>query len=498
MSQSPNATPATRDQQIAMIQAHLGAGRIADALQLLAPMTKPNSKDATAWALRAMLAEQMNQPLDMEASARRSLSLQPSAHAFTALATALGMLGRTDEALANCDQARKMVDDPGPIDFLQGKLLEEAGQYAEAEAVMGPTRSTMQKNNDAMLLAAHYEWSKLLMHRKEFGKAIHVIDSDILPHAKEDERRAQALYLRAKICDRAGQYEDAWESATKANQIGRLRYNPDGHAAQVDAVMQRWSPALIDRFPVSNCMTDVPVFITGMPRSGTSLAEQIIHAHPQAAGVGELDSLQHFARKLGQAYDASKPPPECFGPFQEEALTRTANHYVAQITAMSPANVKRIANKALGTERLVGLLSRLFPSTRIIHTVRDPRDEAVSCYLAGFNNRTYGWTTEIEWIAHAQRQSARMMAFWSELLDIPMLELSYDTLIRQPDVEMPRLIEFLDLEWHPDCRAFHTSARTVRTLSYDQVNQPLYDTSVGRWRNYEQHLSGIEWDQPTA
>ena len=494
MTQPTNASPATRDQQIAMIKVHLGAGRANDAMQLLAPLTKPNSKDAEAWALRAMLAEQINHPLEMEASARRSFELQPSPHALTSIATALGILGRTDEAINCCNQAREMVNDPLPVDLLQGKLLEEAGRYAQAEALIEPTRLAMSKQKDPLLPSAHYEWCKLLMHRGDLKDAIHLIDTELIPSVQEDSRRAQALYLRAKVCDRAGQYDDAWESATTANHIGRLRYNPEGHAAQVDGIMQRWSPALVDRFPISTCLTDVPVFITGMPRSGTSLVEQIIHAHPKGAGVGELDTLQHFARQLGQAYDASKPPPECFGPFQEQALTRAANHYVAQITAMSPPQSERIVNKAIGTERLVGLYSRLFPSTRIIHTVRDPRDEAVSCYLAGFNNRTYGWTTELAWIAHAQRQSSRMMAFWSKILNIPILELSYDAVVRQPDVEMPRLIDFLGLQWDEACSDFHTSTRTVRTLSYDQVNQPLYDSSVGRWQHYERHLKGIEWE----
>jgi hypothetical protein len=139
----------------------------------------------------------------------------------------------------------------------------------------------------------------------------------------------------------------------------------------------------------------------------------------------------------------------------------------------------------------VGLLSRLFPRTRVIHALRDPRDVAISCYMGGFNNRMHAWTTRIEWAACAWEQSRRMMEHWRSSLDIPILDVRYEELVRDPDTQFPRLIEFLGLEWDDACRDFYKSKRTVRTLSYDQVNRPIYTTSAGRNANYADHIAGV-------
>ena len=152
----------------------------------------------------------------------------------------------------------------------------------------------------------------------------------------------------------------------------------------------------------------------------------------------------------------------------------------------APEGAERVVNKALGNNKLVGLIARLFPKTRIIHAVRDPRDVAVSCFMGGFNHAVHPWTTRFEWIAEAWKQSYRMMQHWKDTLDVPILEVHYERLVGDPENEFPRLIEFLGLEWDDKCMEFHKSRRTVRTLSYDQVNRPLYKTSAGRHKNYEQ------------
>ena len=493
MANRPIDTSHARQQQIAGIRQLIVQGRLADAMKQLVPMTKTNSRDADAWALRAMVAERVDNTREMALCAHRSVDIHPSPHGLVALATALGKLGQTDEALSCCARATELAPDQIAIELQRGQLLEEAGRIEEAATVIEPIRTQMMEQGDDLVAMAHYEWAKILLHRGDLDAAMTVIDDDLLPATTRDDQRSQALFLRAKVCDRAGHYDDAWDSATQANSIGKSKYGPDGHAGQVTSLMNRWSPALIDRFPVSTCPSEVPVFIAGMPRSGTSLVDQIIDAHPQGAGVGELDSIQHFARQLGQAYDVSKLPPECFGPYQSPELTRAANQYIAQVSALAPREAQRIVNKALGNERLIGLLSRLFPCTRIIHTRRDPRDVAVSCYLGGFNNRTFSWTTKLEWSAHAQRQSTRMMQFWSDTLDIPMMDVRYEDLVQSPETEMPRLIEFIGLDWNDACTTFHESRRTVRTLSYDQVNKPLYSTSIDRWKHYESHLQGVDW-----
>jgi len=204
-----------------------------------------------------------------------------------------------------------------------------------------------------------------------------------------------------------------------------------------------------------------------MPRSGTSLIDQIIDAHPLASGVGELNAIEQFAAELSQVFDPSQPPGKQFGSFNAYRWTRAAKDYVKQITSLAPIGTKRVVNKTLGNNKLVGPLALLFPNTRIIHAIRDPRDVAISCFMGGFNNRMHAWTTQIDWAAHAWALSERMMDHCKVTLDIPILDVHYENLVSNPEYEFPRIIEFLDLEWDDSCLDFYKTQRTVRTLSYD-------------------------------
>jgi len=289
-----------------------------------------------------------------------------------------------------------------------------------------------------------------------------------------------------------GDYDGAFESAARANEIGKLEFSPELYEQQVSVLIENWSREAMERFPISDCDSEIPVFVAGMPRSGTSLIDQIIDAHPKAAGVGELATIERFAIELAAAWDPDAEPPACFGRYTPQRWTRAARAYVREITRQAP-DAERIVNKALGNNKLVGLIARLFPRTRIIHAIRDPRDVAISCFMGGFNNHLHPWTTQIDWAARAWEQSMRMMEHWKRSLDVPILDVHYERLVRDPDTEFPRIIEFLGLEWDDACREFHKSRRTVRTLSYDQVNRPLYTSSAGRHRNYARHIAGVEF-----
>jgi len=300
------------------------------------------------------------------------------------------------------------------------------------------------------------------------------------------------LYLRAKICDRLKRYDDAWESAAKANAIGEPQFNPELYTEAVGVLMHHWTRASMEHFPSSRSSSELPVFIAGMPRSGTSLLDQIIDAHGQAAGVGEMALIEHFARELEGVWNASLPAPESFGPMRDRAFKNAATAYTSMCSKAAP-RATRVVNKALGNNRIVGLLARLFPKTRIVHAIRDPRDVAVSCFMGGFNNAYYPWTARADWIAVAWRESARLMEHWKRETDLPILDVRYEEVVTNPETEFPRLVEFLGLPWDEGCTRFYNTKRTVRTLSYDQVNRPLYASSVQRWQKYEKYLTAVEW-----
>ncbi|MDP7030440.1 MAG: sulfotransferase [Phycisphaerales bacterium] len=493
MPDSLNPGPETRSQVIAEVQHLIGAGRLKEAMARLEPMTRRGSRDHDAWAMRAMVAEQQGDVAQMAVCAAQSVDLHPTPHGHTALATAYGLLGRTDEGLAQCEAALALSPGNPAVRFQKGLMLEQAGRYADAEPIIASLRAEIVDDRDPMVALLRFEWAKLRIHDEQYDQAVQEIDSMLKSERISDTQRSMALHLKAKALDRAGRYDDAFEAATQANALNTRPFRVERLEAQANAVMGRWHSALIDKIPLSTCQSDVPVFIAGMPRSGTSLLDQIIDAHPHAAGVGELSALEEFARTMGGQYDPSKPPPQSYGAYQSKEWTTAANRYVAQITAMAPKGAERVVNKALGNVILVGLLSRLFPKTRIIHITRDPRDVAVSCFMGGFNSRMFPWASRLDWIAAAWAQSQRLMDHWKAVLDVPILDVRYEDLVTTPETTMPELTSFLGLPWDDACARFHTQRRTVRTLSYDQVNRPLYTSSVGRWRHYASHLEGIDW-----
>jgi hypothetical protein len=296
------------------------------------------------------------------------------------------------------------------------------------------------------------------------------------------ERRG-ALDLLAKALDRAGHHDEAFAAATDRHAMDPPSPSPESILADADRLIAANSRAALERLPIGP-MDERPVFIAGMPRSGTSLVDRIIDAHPLAAGVGERPILERAAASVGGAR-----PDDAAGDGWSSLAART----LADLSAPVPAGVTRIVDKSLANDRLLGLAWRLLPGARVLHVIRDPRDVAVSCHLGQFNPAKHPWTVSLAGTAAAWEASRRLMAHWHATIDLPILEIRYERLVRDPEREFPRIVEFLGLEWDEACRRFHESGRPLRTLSFDQVSRPLYTTSVGRHASYASRLGDVAW-----
>jgi tetratricopeptide (TPR) repeat protein len=415
-------------------------------------------------------------------------------HASTLMLIAQGKVdaGETDAAIERCRQILQVLPGNIPARLLMVQALESAVRTDEASEVLEPLLAEVRGKDARMEAQVQHLRAMVMVHQKRDGEAVELLDAEVLKPGLADAARRTSLYLRAKACDRLKRYDEAWESAAKANEIGDPQFEPELYTQAVGVLMQHWTRATMQDFPSSRSTSEVPVFIAGMPRSGTSLLDQIIDAHAQSAGVGEMAGIEHFARQLESVWDASLPAPESFGPMRDRAFKNMAAGYISACQQEAPG-AKRIVNKALGNNRVVGLLAQLFPKTRIIHAIRDPRDVAVSCFMGGFNNDYYPWTARPEWIAVAWEQSRRLMEHWKRETDLPILDVRYEDVVTDAGTQFPRFIDFLGLPWDEGCTRFHESKRTVRTLSYDQVNRPLYASSVNRWQRYEKFLKGVSW-----
>ena len=232
-----------------------------------------------------------------------------------------------------------------------------------------------------------------------------------------------------------------------------------------------------------------PVFIVGMPRSGTSLAEQVLASHPDVHGGGELPLIDRICNALPQRAPGRKPYPECLAEAPSELLAEFAASYLKHAGA-GAGEARIITDKAPLNFRHLGLIARLFPDARIVHCRRDALDTCLSCF---FQNFTHGqeYSFDLGTLGQFYTDYRWMMDRWAERLPLPVFDLVYEDLVGDLEGVGHKLLDFCGLEWHPDCARFFETERPVLTASRAQVRRPVYTTSIGKWRNYDQHLGPL-------
>lgn len=248
--------------------------------------------------------------------------------------------------------------------------------------------------------------------------------------------------------------------------------------------MAMFSRAWFERSGPRGSESQQPIFIVGMPRSGTTLTEQILASHPSVFGAGELPDLPRILKGLRPGYPAQ------VADFDSVRLAAVANEYLDGLRARAPADARRVTDKLPLNFIHLGMIATLFPRAHIIHCRRDPMDVGLSCLIEQFD-MDGDYTTCLEDFGDYFLQYERLMAHWRVVLPITMHEQCYEDLVAQPETSARALIESCGLEWDPMCLNFQQLERTVRTPSRWQVRQPIYLHSVGRWRNYAHQMQPL-------
>jgi tetratricopeptide (TPR) repeat protein len=299
-------------------------------------------------------------------------------------------------------------------------------------------------------------------------------------------------FTAAELLDRAGRYDEAFSMAVRANTSpGVPRYDAAGQEHWVNLLIEYFTPERLRTLPKSTIRNDKPVFIVGMPRAGTSLAEQILASHPAVHGAGELDFIY---RLLLGMLDMLKIDfssfPACLDKLTTDHVDGLADLYLAPFMALRP-DAARITDKMPLNFLHLGIISLFFPDARIIHCTRDPMDTCLSCYLTYFN-KGHEFKHNLAHLGHFYRLYERLMNHWKNVLDIQILDVVYEQMVANPEVQSRRMIQFLGLPWSEECLNFHEARLPCATASVLQVRQPVYSTSVQRWRKYEKHLGPLK------
>lgn len=296
--------------------------------------------------------------------------------------------------------------------------------------------------------------------------------------------RESLHFALGKALDDCGRFEDAFAQYDLGNRCsaGRLlRYDRQDEEDRVSRIIAMFTAEwLAAATPVS----DRPlVFITGMLRSGSTLFEQVLAAHPRVTAGGEIE---YFSRQLLQPGSRFPESVAAIAPWDWQRL---GSNYLDYLDRTFPAG-QIVTNKRPDAFALLGLLKAMFPNARFVNTVRDARDTCLSIWFQQFDGRL-SYANDLTDIAHHYRQYMRLMAHWRGLLGTSLFDADYDQFVVEPRPVAERLLEFLGLEWHEGCLDYQRVATRVRTASVGQVRQPLYRRSSGRWRNYEKQLAGF-------
>jgi hypothetical protein len=234
----------------------------------------------------------------------------------------------------------------------------------------------------------------------------------------------------------------------------------------------------------------VPIFVLGMPRSGTTLTEQIIASHPEVYGAGELHDLLKVAHRNITGTTAPIVFPDNLRSLDQPTLAAWGAEYVAGLQQRAP-DARRITNKMPANFFAVGLVHLMLPNAKIIHVNRNPVDTCLSCFTRLFNHKqehTYDLAELGQYYVHY----ARLMEHWRKVLPAgAFLDVNYEDIVADQESQARRLIEYCGLEWNDACLDFHNTKRSIRTASLTQVRQPIYTTSVERWRHYEKFLEPL-------
>jgi hypothetical protein len=299
-----------------------------------------------------------------------------------------------------------------------------------------------------------------------------------------------------------GRYDEACMNYREGNALrdqaaARLnrRFIAEGYIKATDDIMNAYTAEQFKKIRSIGALGDdeyTPIIIVGMPRSGTTLTEQILASHPMGAGAGELPDIGELARQIDRRGDDDKERlsyPQNIELLDEERAIELASRYLARLRELC-GDSPRVMDKMPGNFNYLGFIAHLFPGAKIIDCRRDPIDNCLSCYMQNFSRR-HEYSNDLEHLAIAYKEYERIMDHWNEHLPIPIYRSQYEDLVENHEESMRKLLDFCGLEWDDSVLEFHKTKRNIQTASVVQVRQPLYKTAIKRWKNYEKHLKPL-------
>jgi tetratricopeptide (TPR) repeat protein len=440
-----------------------------------------------AWMDLGLALQEQERLLEAEASFARAARLDTRrAQPWVALGTTRAMAGRHAEALEAFDHALSRNDRHPNALTGKGHVLKTLGSQAEA---ISTYRRCIAHN------PGHGEAYWALANLKTFGfedQEVQAMREQLSAGRLADEPRVNMLFALATALEARRDYDAAFDCYRQGNELRRRResYDPVQTRIVHDKIIEIFSEELLRSKSGHGHPSAAPIFIVGLPRSGSTLIEQILASHSQVEGTHEMSELSQVARSTNRnrvgrlSYPATIPTlaDEQFAELGAQYLDRTRRHRARGAPSFTDKMPNNFAH--------AGFLKLILPNARIIDAQRHPLDSCLGSYKQLFA-RGQPFTYDLYEIGEYYLEYRRLMDHWHKVLPGHVLDLQYEELVTDTETQVRRLLEFCGLPWEEECLSFHENPRAVRTASSEQVRRPIYTSSMNRWRDYETHLGPL-------
>ena len=447
----------------------------------------------------------------------QALTLLPDyAEAHSNLGNALKELGRLDEALVHYQRAVALKPDFAMAHYNLGTALDDLGRpetaigcfekalalepdYAEAHHNLGNALDEVGRQSEAI---THYQ--EAIEIKPDYAEAyrnlarlqpaqsqVPSLENLLSRNSLSEQDATHCHFALGSIFADASNFDKAFEHYSKGNALKRksVVYDSRAFSNYVDRIIETYSPSYCREVNAPGTDSALLVFVLGMPRSGTSLVEQIVASHPQVHGGGELPFLVHAQEAIAGRLQSSGPYPECMQSLNHSIARECCQQYLSQLEDYS-YKVMRITDKLPSNFLRVGLIKTLFPNAKIIHCQRNAMDTCTSSFLNyfAFGNE---YSFDLTELGQYYLDYKRLMEHWESVYPSGMLRVGYEDLIANQEKVSRQLVQHIGLAWDDRCLDFHNNKRAVNTFSSRQVRKPVFTQSINRWQQYERHLAPL-------
>ncbi|MCH8221765.1 MAG: sulfotransferase, partial [Proteobacteria bacterium] len=478
--------PANQQAMNGLAVTQVNAALYAEAIATFQVLLERWPDDARSWAGMGAALQFQGSYAQARSCYQRAIGIDPKlVEAHSNMGTVLQSLRDIPGSEASYRHALKL--NPSHQDALAGlaSVLDWQGKYPEALDVLEVAVRQGSRHPDLLVT-----WAGLTRRCDRQEQAIGRLQEELRRPGVPRVASERMNFALGDLHNDVKQYADAFAAYRQGNRLKNVQFDVAGFNRMVENVSGYFNR---DRISQSGSLPfgENMIFIVGMPRSGSSLIEQILASHPNVFAAGELSYLSDLVFSIQEVTGNKQEFPFCLDQLSAGDLSAAANTYLEKATAGMADGETRVTDKMPSNFVHLGLINLLFPQARVIHSQRHPLDIGLSCYFQNFSAMGMQFAFDLEDIGHYYRAYRRLMDHHRQAISLPMLEIVYEDLIEDFESQVRKLLEFCGLEWDPACLEFHRLERNVITSSHAQVRKPVYRDSSGRYKNYLDHLQPL-------